>query len=100
MDDIAEEADVTPLQGPKLFRFKGIDYNGTTHDSMTLREPTIGDLQAMRKKVDSIDQMAVLITRTSGLPPLVVDKLTQTTLEAAGDYFAGFSPPSPEAGKS
>jgi hypothetical protein len=99
-NDVVDEAEITPLQGPKRIRFDPVEYSNKTYDQMVLREPSIGALIEMRKQTDHIAQMAVLIARTSGLPPQVVHKLPQSVLEAANTYFEGFSSPSPEAGNS
>jgi hypothetical protein len=97
-EDVAEEAEIIPLQGPKRFTFAAIEYNNKTYSEVVLREPTIGALIEMRKLADPIAQMSKLITLMGKLPPQVVQQLPQGVLEAASSYFEGFSPPSPKAG--
>lgn len=93
-DEVTIEA--TP---PRRIRFEPIEWNNKTFDGMVLREPTGGQLVEVRKVHDPIAQALKLIQMNSGLPMQVVNMLPQKVIEAAGAYFEGFSPPSPETGK-
>jgi hypothetical protein len=92
---IAEEliADIAPLR----LRFKPIPYNGTDYDNLVLREPTAEDLIKAGEKKQPLEQAVTLIQHVTGLPVIVVRKLPQRVLERAAEYFAPFTPPSPES---
>ena len=94
-DEVSVEA--TP---PRRIRFEPIEWNNKPFDSMVLREPTGGQLVEVRKVQDPIAQALKLIQLNSGLPMQVVHMLPQKVIEAAGAYFEGFSPASPENGKA
>lgn len=84
---------------PRTIGFPPITFNGGEYSKLTLREPGIGQLIESRKVMDPVQQLSELIRINSGLPPAVVLLLPQRVLDAAGDYFETFSPPSqPKAG--
>lgn len=92
---VAEE--VIEAVAPLRLRFKPIDWNAKSYDNLVLREPDVSDLLEARKKADPIEQGVTLLQRVCGLPMQVVIKLPQRVLERAADYFAPFTPPSPES---
>jgi hypothetical protein len=92
---IAEEtiADIAPLR----LRFRAIDYNGNSYDHMVLREPTADDLLKAGEKKLPLEQAITLLHTVTGLPVIVVRKLPQGVFVRASEYFAPFTPPSPES---
>jgi hypothetical protein len=92
---IAEE--VLEDIAPKRISFTAVEWNNTSYASLVLREPTVADLLEARKKDDAFDQAIVLIQRVSKTPTQVLLLLPQRVLLRAADYFAPFTPPSPES---
>lgn len=99
-DEYVEDEVTVEATPPRRIRFEPIEWNGKSFDSMVLREPTGGHLLEVRKLQDPIAQALKLIQLSSGLPGMVVQSLPQKVIEAAGAYFEGFSPASPENGKA
>jgi hypothetical protein len=95
-DDLTVAEEVVEEIAPLRLRFKAIDWNAKSYDSLVLREPDVSDLLEARKKADPIEQGVTLLQRVCGLPMQVVIKLPQRVLERAADYFAPFTSPSPD----
>ena len=60
----------------KVELLKGVDVDGETKMSLTLREPSVGDMMAARKtaKSDTAESEVVLIANLAGVPPVVIQK--------------------------
>lgn len=97
MEDIQEE--VVEIRKPIRLRFPAVEWNSTTYDTMTLHEPDISTILKAQKEKDPLDAAVVMIREVTGLPQQVVLKLPQAVLARAGDFFAPFTPPSPEGGE-
>jgi hypothetical protein len=95
-DDPSIAEEVIEGIAPLRLRFRPIDYNGTAHDRMVLREPTADDLLKAGEKKQPLEQAITLIQVVTGLPAIVVRKLPQSVFLRASEYFAPFTPPSPE----
>jgi hypothetical protein len=94
--DLTVEEEILDVLPPKRIRFPAVEWNQQRYDSLTLREPTVEDLLEARKVADPFDQAVKLIQRVSNTPAQVMLKLPQRVLERASDYFAPFTPPSPD----
>ncbi len=60
----------------KVELLKGVDVDGETKMSLTLREPSVGDMMAARKtaKNDTAESEVVLIANLAGVPPVAIQK--------------------------
>lgn len=75
--------------------------DSVTYDALTLREPTVDELDRCTKAGDShYAQDAALIAFVSGVPTLVVRELGKRDFEEARAFLAGFTWDGPETGKA
>ncbi|EHL97705.1 hypothetical protein HMPREF9946_03988 [Acetobacteraceae bacterium AT-5844] len=95
-DDPGIPEEVIEAMRPLRLRFQPIPYNGQSYDSMVLREPTGDELLKAGELKNPFEQTFALIAAVTGLPAIVVRKLPQRVIERVGEYFAPFTPPSPE----
>lgn len=60
----------------KVDLLKGVKVDGETKMSLTLREPSVGDMMAARKtgKNDSADSEVILIANLAGVPPASIQR--------------------------
>jgi hypothetical protein len=96
-DDPSIAEEVIEGIAPLRLRFKPILYSGLDYDRMVLREPTADDLLKAGEKKQPLEQAITLIQVVTGLPAIVVRKLPQSVFLRASEYFAPFTPPSPES---
>lgn len=96
MDEIyTDDEEIIEAKPPKRIRFEAFESGGKTYDSIVVGEPTAGQLLAMNKQIDPVQQMLTLISLNAGIPMPAAHRLPQRVITAAGDHFASFSPPSP-----
>lgn len=66
----------------KITLKRPIEHEGATYAELTLREAELGDLIAMEDaRGGELAKFAALLSRLSGAPPAVVDKLTASDLK-------------------
>lgn len=96
MDEIyTDDEEVIEAKPPKRIRFEGFEVGGKSYDSIVIGEPTAGQLLAMTKQTDPVQQILTLISLNSGMPMPAAHRLPQRVIDRASEYFASFSPPSP-----
>lgn len=80
-----------PLPDTKTINLKeAIELDGTTYTSITLREPTAGQIEEARKAAHS-DTVAIrLIALTSGVPEAVVRRMRASNYNEAASFVLGF----------
>lgn len=92
-EDLIEEI------GPRTIRFPPVEYNGRSHDEITLKPLTIEMLLAAERKHVEIEKATTMIARSAGVPEQLVLKLSPKVIEKAMAYFGPFLPSAPpEAG--
>ncbi|HEV2365397.1 MAG TPA: phage tail assembly protein [Caulobacteraceae bacterium] len=88
MRDAAE--DEAPAELPDelvIDLHKAIDFAGETLTQITVREPTFGQLEEMRKKGSSIFAISLI----SGVPEQAIAKMMARDVKKAGDFLALFT---------
>lgn len=80
----------------KPVRIKGDD---TTYTELSLREPTVDELDRAQKADTNIGIAANLICFVAGVPLLVVKGMGQRDFQEANEYLAGFTLDGPTTGK-
>lgn len=72
-----------------------------TYESLTLREPTAGELEkATSTATNNIGMSITLIHLVSGIPRAAVAKIGQRDLREASDYLGGFTEDGPATGQT
>lgn len=65
--------------------------NGTTVKTITLREPTAGELQeANKNKADELTTAIRVYSKLSGHPLGVIQRMKQKDMMVVGEFFASF----------
>lgn len=67
-----------------------VDFEGKTHDSITLRRIKGKDIRDMEREESDIEKTFFLIARLSGWPPEGVDELDGADFEAIAKVIEGF----------
>ena len=79
----------------------GTGENAMQYDSLTLREPTAGELEkATSTATNNIGMSITLIHLVSGVPRAAVAKIGQRDLQEASDYLGGFTEDGPTTGQT
>ncbi|MBU68554.1 MAG: hypothetical protein CL858_24440 [Cupriavidus sp.] len=79
----------------------GTGENAMQYDSLTLREPTAGELEkATSTATNNIGMSITLIHLVSGVPRAAVAKIGQRDLREASDYLGGFTEDGPTTGQT
>ncbi|MFC4168443.1 phage tail assembly protein [Teichococcus aestuarii] len=95
MDDIyTDEETVIEEKPPLRIRFAPFEVGGKTYDSIVVSEPTAGQLLAMGKQTEAVQQILTLISLNASIPMPAAHRLPQRVIERASEHFASFSPPS------
>lgn len=71
---------------------KPIELNGQVYEALTLREPTAGEMKAIRAKPVT-DQQIYMVSLIAGIPEKAVERMPVSVIERAENYIAGFIPP-------
>lgn len=75
----------------KTFKLlKPVTFEGTTYESIDLREATAGEMEQAEKLQEKYGFTVVLISTVSGLPIGAVDLMGQRDTEAAEEYLQSF----------
>ncbi|MDE3022261.1 MAG: phage tail assembly protein [Pseudomonadota bacterium] len=69
----------------------GKDESAITYTSLTLREPTAGELSKATKAGNDIDTAIALISIISKTPKSAIENLCQRDLQECSDFLASFS---------
>ena len=79
----------------------GTGENAMQYDSLTLHEPTAGELEkATSTATNNIGMSITLIHLVSGVPRAAVAKIGQRDLREASDYLGGFTEDGPTTGQT
>jgi hypothetical protein len=79
----------------KLIKVGDLEYT-----SLTLREPTAGELERATLKDRAISVTLDLIAMVAGVPRGVVEKLPSRKLKEASEYVSGFTDDGPKTGET
>ncbi|WP_069267423.1 phage tail assembly protein [Paraburkholderia nodosa] len=72
-----------------------------TYDSITLREPTVDELdRSAQTQGSAYASNAALISMVGGIPLIVARQMTKTDYEEATAYLSGFTWTPPQSGES
>lgn len=92
------EEKVIKLRKPVVL---GTGENAMQYDSLTLLEPTAGELEkATSTATNNIGMSITLIHLVSGVPRAAVAKIGQRDLREASDYLGGFTEDGPTTGQT
>ena len=69
-----------------------------TYSTLTLREPTAGELEKATLLPTNVGVSITLISLVAGIPRSAAEKLCQRDLREASDYLGGFTEDGPETG--
>lgn len=61
------------------------------YTSITLKEPTVGQLRAAYKEKNELDMAARLVSLVANIPIAVVDAIPQSKFKEASDFLSKFS---------
>jgi len=68
-----------------------VTFEGTQHDTITLRRIKAKDLRGLKTDNATIEEMLGLIVKLSNWPPEGIDELDQADLEAISEIITSFS---------
>lgn len=81
----------------------GLTVAGKEHPTLTLREPTIGQMEKASAKMkgefgSELKMMIALVAAVSGKPEIVIEALPMRVFQKASEFLMGFSQPDPATG--